>query len=551
MVKKPEIQDIYSLSPMQEGILFHAMLDSKSTAYFEQIEFDIAGEVDVELVEESMNAVIARHDVFRTVFVTDKVKQPRQVVLKERPITVHYEDWVALSQDEQQEKLCQFRAADMAKGFDLVKDPLMRLTVFKLAATSYRWIWSHHHIVMDGWCVSIVMKQFMEYYQLKKQGLLVPRYKAVPYSSYIAWLGEQDKEEALSYWGRTLFGYEQGTSLPKVAQIGTAGGYRQQTVSCSLSEATTASLHRLANASQATMSTVVQCIWGVLLQKYNGTADAVFGAVVSGRPSSIAGIENMVGLFINTIPVRIKAEGDHFAELVRRVQESTLEAEAYSFVPLYDIQNQTELRQNLIDHVLVFENFPVQQELEGSSEEIGSDFQICGFHAYEQTNYDFDITVAPGEGLTFQFSFNANKYDPLYIEQVAMHVEHIANQVAANPNVAVAAIELVTVEEKTRLIEAYNETDAELPTQPVHEWFETQVANGPERTAVRYNGKDICYAELNARANQLARYLLAQGSEREELIAILMDRSPEMLVAIVAIWKAGGAYVPVDPGYPA
>ncbi|MCF2946462.1 non-ribosomal peptide synthetase, partial [Paenibacillus tarimensis] len=551
MGKKPEIQDIYALSPMQEGILFHAMLDSESTAYFEQIEFDIAGRVDVQLVEESMNAVIARHDVFRTLFVTDKVKQPRQVVLKERPIKVHYEDWRAFGPDKQKEKLEEFKAADMAKGFDLVRDPLMRLAVIRLGEASYRWLWSHHHIVMDGWCVSIVMKHFMEYYQLKQQGLPVPRGKTAPYSSYIAWLGEQDREEALGYWERTLAGYEQTASIPKVGQAERTGAYRQQTVSRSLPEETTAALQRLAVTSQATMSTVVQCIWGILLQKYNRTEDAVFGAVVSGRPSGIPGIEDMVGLFINTVPVRVTADGGSFASLVRRVQEASLEAEAYSFVPLYEIQNKTLLKQHLLDHILVFENYPVQQELEDTAEETGSDFQICGFHAYEQTNYDFDITVAPGEGLTFQFSFNAEIYDPAFIEQLAAHVEHIAVQAAADPDIRISDIELLTEEEKKRLAAAFNATDAEVPQKTVHELFEAQVAREPGRTAVLFGNERISYGALNARVNQLARYLLAQGTAREELVAILMDRSPDMLAAILAVWKAGGAYVPVDPGYPA
>ncbi|PZD92991.1 non-ribosomal peptide synthetase, partial [Paenibacillus sambharensis] len=551
MGKKPEIQDIYALSPMQEGILFHAMLDSESTAYFEQIEFEIAGRVDVQLVEESMNAVIARHDVFRTLFVTDKVKQPRQVVLKERPIKVHYEDWSAFGPDEQLEKLAQFKAADMAKGFDLVRDPLMRLAVIRLGETSCRWLWSHHHIVMDGWCVSIVMKHFMEYYQLKQQGLSVPQGKTAPYSSYIAWLGEQDREEALGYWERALAGYEQTASVPRVGPAERTGVYRQQTVSRSLPEETTAALQRLAVASQATMSTVVQCIWGILLQRYNRTEDAVFGAVVSGRPSGIPGIEDMVGLFINTVPVRVKSDGGSFASLVRRVQEASLEAESFSFVPLYELQNRTPLKQHLLDHILVFENYPVQQELEDTAEETGSEFQICGFQAYEQTNYDFDITVAPGEGLTFQFSFNAVVYDPAFIEQLAAHVEHIAVQAAADPDIRVSDIELLSAEEKNRLAAAFNATDAGMPQKTVHELFEEQAARMPEQTAVLYGNERISYGALNARVNQLARYLLAQGTAREELVAILMDRSPDMLAAILAVWKAGGAYVPVDPGYPA
>ncbi|GAA0372815.1 non-ribosomal peptide synthase/polyketide synthase [Bacillus horti] len=551
MSKQSKIQDIYPLSPMQEGLLFHALLDKKSNAYFEQFVFDITDRnMELSLIEESINEVIARHEVFRSLFIVDKVKQPQQVVLRERKITVAYQDITDIAQEEKLSFIQQYKLEDRERSFDLAKDVLTRLAVIKTGDHSYTWIWSYHHIVMDGWCLSTVFNELMSIYESKKKGQSVQLEKNVPYSRYIQWLQEQDRDEALTYWESYLSGYNEQAALPRWKNHAQRERYEQGQFSFYLSEVLTSQLIQLAAKQHVTLNTLVQTAWAILLQKYNHTDDVVFGAVVSGRPASIKGIEKMVGLFINTIPVRVKSGEGAFTDLLKEVQQGALGAEEHSFVPLYEIQNKSILKQQLFDHILVFENVPIQKSSAATSTELEElQFQINDFEAFEQTSYDFDVTIGPSKELFVKFSYNSFIHEASMIKQIASHFQHILAQVAVDPLIQIADIDILTPSER-KTIDSFNYKKAELPQLTVHQLIEEQAINNPNQTAVYYRDKKISYQEINRKANQIARHLKKIGSQHEELVGVLMDRSPQMLEAILAIWKAGGAYIPIDPEYP-
>ncbi|MED4804369.1 non-ribosomal peptide synthetase [Bacillus atrophaeus] len=550
MTKANSIQDIYPLSYMQEGMLFHSLLHEDSRAYFEQAVFSIAGEVHSRFFQDSINALVARHDIFRTIFINQNVSAPQQVVLRERTVTVQEEDISHLDESRQSEFIENYKEKDREKGFNLQKDVLMRISLLKTGKQQYTCLWSFHHIVMDGWCFSIVLKEFFQIYAAHINASPLTLEPVRPYGSYINWLMEQDKEQAITYWKSYLAGYEQQTALPKQNKTKDKQKSGQAHVTFSFSKKDSSRLSEMAVKEEVTLSTLFHTLWGILLQKYNNTDDAVFGSVTSGRPSSIEGIENMVGLFINTIPVRVQGADTPVSELMKRMQKEALAAEAHSYHPLYEIQAHSAVKQGLIDHILVFENYPVQNEIDmlNSHDDAQELFQIHHFSVADETNYSFYLMVAPGDEIHIKMSYDSGVYDRSFILGIKGHLTHMVSQILDNPDISPAGIDITTSSEKHLLL---GKKEADAPAfQTIHSMFEKQAELTPNMQAVTYQDRSITYRELNENANKLARILRKRGVRRQEPVAIMAERSPELTAGILGILKAGGSLVPIDPNYP-
>ncbi|RIE04950.1 amino acid adenylation domain-containing protein [Cohnella faecalis] len=532
-------------------MLFHHVFDPGSHAYFEQTSFEIDGYLDVGLFEKSINTLIERYDIFRTVFHYGEGNRLLQMVLRERPIQIQLEDLAEYGIEEQNGVIEQFKQKDKAQGFDLSEGPLMRLALFRKGTAGYTMVWSFHHILMDGWCLSVVAKELFAIYQSLREQKPHGLGPVTPYSQYIKWLGKQDRAAASQYWEGYLEGYELSVTLPTLGNQ-QSEAYMLEKMSLTLEEDLTRRLTRTANEHQVTVNTWLQTIWGVLLQTYNGVDDAVFGSVVSGRPSEIAGIEQMIGLFINTIPVRIQSRpGMSFSDLVKQVQLLSLSSAQYDYYPLYEIQANSPLKQGLVNHVMVFENYPIEEAIEQSSgQSIG--FAISNVETFEQTNYDFSILILPGKKMTIEFSYNAARIDRGMVARIRGHLQEVVAQLVETPHVHIDQLEIVTEEEKRQLLYEFNDTKASYPAdQTIHGLFEEQVKKTPDHTAVVLESESLTYAELNGRANQLARVLRGKGVGADRIVGILAERSLEMIVGILGILKAGGAYLPIDPDYPA
>ncbi|WP_052586064.1 non-ribosomal peptide synthetase [Bacillus velezensis] len=548
MGQQPEIQDIYPLSFMQEGMLFHSLLDHDSRAYFEQAVFTISGQLDRERFQKSIDTVFERYDIFRTTFIHKNVAKPRQVVLKNRPSRVQFHDISHLDEKAQDKYADRFRKEDKDKGFDLQSDPLMRVAILKKAPERYVCIWSHHHIVMDGWCFGIVMKEFLMIYQSLGDGRLPSLEPVQPYGKYIKWLMKQDRKEAEIFWKTRLADLEQTASLPK--KSAEPNGELEQAV-FTISEEQTNELKNIAARAGATLNTVFQALWGILLQRVSRCDDAVFGSVVSGRPSDLAGVEKMVGLFINTIPVRVKSGSFSFLELVRHLQQETLQAEAYSYYPLYDIQAQSPLKQALFDHIIVFENVPAQREIENVSQAGSFDFAVEDFTMEEVTNYGCSIKVIPGNSLYIRLKFDTGIYDDVFMKNIETFLRHMMNSVISDPEIGASEIALLDACEARSMMDAFNHTEAVEPPAPtLHGLFARRAALSPHRPALRFPGGMLTYAELDQYTDRLAVRLRQKGVRKESMVGVLAERSPEMAVSVLAVLKAGGAYVPLDPEYP-
>ncbi|QUI24146.1 amino acid adenylation domain-containing protein [Vallitalea pronyensis] len=550
MKKQKIIERIYRLTPMQEGMLFHALADKDSLAYTEQIAFDVKGDVNIELVHKSINAVVEKHDILRTGIVHKGVKEPRQVVLKERKLKVSYEDYSNM--EDKQKHIEAFERSDRERGFDLTKDHLLRLSIIKKDTETYRFIWSFHHIIMDGWCMPIIFSECFENYHKLCKHMSLEHHQATPFIDYIKWLEDQDKEEGEAYWTTYLEAYEDKAVIPFIKERDPKGNYNHCTLEYVIEENITKKLSDFAKASKVTLNTVMQSIWGILLQRYNNTDDVVFGNIVSSRPAEIEGIEEMIGIFINAIPIRIKAEGDMtFKALTQKVQESAIASEKYAYIPLAQVQSTSHLKNELIDHLLVFENYPMDQMQEENREKglLGVDFDSIS--VFEQTNYDFNITIIPDKTIKVVFSYNGLKYNAENIQAIASHMKSALESVVENPEIALTDINILSKEEKEKLVDTFNDTYAEYPRdKTIPELFEEQVERTPDNIAVVYGSEKLTYKELNERTNQLARMLREKGVKAESLVGIMVERSVEMIISIIGILKAGGAYLPIDPDYP-
>ncbi|WP_155617222.1 non-ribosomal peptide synthetase, partial [Paenibacillus polymyxa] len=562
-----ELENVYPLTPMQKGMLFHSLMNAETGVYFEQATFDLEGHFAPSIFEESLKLLVSRHAILRTNFYSGWHGQPLQIVYRHKNPSFFYEDVRGCEQ-----AVAEFVAQDKARGFDLSKDVLMRVAVFRTGDHSYRFVWSFHHIVMDGWCLSLMTDEvFGAYVALleNKQPELAP---VKPYSDYIEWLEHQDAREATRYWSDYLAGFEQQTLLPSEnvqASVverdedtdrsggSSNSGYVSEKLPFMLGKERSAALNQIAKQQHVTINTLLQSVWGVILQKYNNNQDVVFGSVVSGRPAEIAGVENMIGLFINTIPVRICSAPDAtFADVLQRTQEQALASSVYDTFPLYDIQALTEQKQDLIHHIMVFENYPIGQQMKqmGGSDETKAQtgFSIANVALAEQTNYDFNLIVVPDEDISILFEYNALVYNRSAVERIYGHINHVIGQIVDNPHIHVNELELVTPEEQTQIVQVWGDTAAAYPQdQTLSALFEQQAANTPEQVAVLCGAESLTYAELNERANRLARTLRAEGVEPDQPVGILVHRSLDMIVGIYAILKAGGAYVPIDPEYPA
>ncbi|KAF6584035.1 condensation domain-containing protein, partial [Paenibacillus sp. EKM205P] len=463
-----ELENVYALTPMQKGMLFFSLMDENSAAYFEQATFELNGRFDVVAFGKSFDLLVQRHEALRTNFISSWKDEPVQVVFRNRSGQIYYEDLRGLEKEEREARVEAFAIEDKAKGFNLAEDALIRVSILQTGDETYHFVWSFHHILMDGWCLSFMTQEVFGSYLTLRAGHEPALEPVTPFSRFIEWLERQDREAALQYWRGYLADYEQQITLPQQKtqpKSMQAGLYVAEDLECDFQPELVAQIERVAKQNQVTINTLIQTVWGVLLQKYNNSTDIVFGSVVSGRPGDIPGVEHMIGLFINTIPVRVQSEpGESFVELMRRTQRQALASNGYDAFPLYEIQALTEQKQDLINHIMIFENYPVEQQVEQLGSEGQEPFTISNVVATEQTNYDLNVVVMPGEGIKIRFMYNTLSFDQAGIERLYGHFARLLEQISLNPHVRVEELELLTAAEKQQITAAFNDTACAFPS---------------------------------------------------------------------------------------
>ncbi len=586
----PNIEKVYPTTGMQQGLLFHSGLDH--SAYLTQLSVDLDGPLNAMAMQQAWLEMVRRHDVFRTVFSDD---HSHQLVLSEVALPFTTLDWSEYNESEQQQQLTQFLAEDRAQGFDLKQVPLMRIALIVFSPQRHRLVWTNHHALSDGWSLPLVLKDVMSLYKeacpdsiddslgqvstdnlsASSLGLASVLPKPQPYENYIGWLQNQDDEKARSYWRDLLSDIDEPTQInihqiaddqSQEGQSPKAKSQQARLQKLTLTPEKSAQLQSLAKHHQVTLNTLVQAAWAYLLHRYCGEQQVVFGETVSGRPAEIKGVEDMVGLFINSlpVPVNIKPEQE-IGSWLRALHEGSIDRNEYGFLSLSEIQNLSSLannssgERNLFDSLVVFENYPVDQEIQKII--AGSGLKVSDINNEEQTNYALTLMVLPERAdsngterqgkLSFELGYLAERYAEDTIARILGHLDGVLTGLLDSSRKTVGELSILTAEEEHQLLVDWNNTAANYPHDKcMHELFEQQVEHNPDAIATVFNQEKLTYAELNQRANRLARHLVNQGVTPDSLVGICVERSLDMLIGVLAIMKSGGAYLPLDPSYP-
>ena len=536
---RSNIEDIIPLTAMQEGMLFHSIMEPGSRLYHEQISIDFLGAMDVDLLQKAWDVVIEKNEILRTVYRWNNIKYPVQVVLKSHPLVMQNYD---ISGEEREKKLKAIKQADFEDRIDIEQETL-RVILCKCNENDYIMIISHHHILYDGWSSGIIIKELINAYHALGKGL-EPRvaFKS-KFSEYVKVIRAQDKGEQKKYWERYLEGVQQNDDLFSKVNLSEMKNYE-----CVLQKEICDRLTEFARVNGISVAILLYCAWGILAGKLNNTRDIMFGITTSGRNHPIKGIENMVGLFINTIPLRIRTtEEETIFQLLKKVNQIMKAGQEFESTPLVDINayagisNQTQLFHSLV----VIENYPlnVEDDQEGT-------LVIKNYAAIERTNYNLTLGMTIQDFIALTFQYNCFTDDEM-IKRIGQYFERVISTMIVDENRRIIDIDILSPEENHKILYEFNETNADYPKEKlIHQLFEEQVAKTPANTALVFDGEILTYRELNEKSNQLARRLRGKGVKPDSLVGIMMERSSLMIIGILAILKAGGAYLPIDPDYP-
>nr|MBA2288161.1 AMP-binding protein [Ktedonobacteraceae bacterium] len=552
------VEDIYPLSPLQQGMLFHSLYAPASGIYCEQMGIIFHEPFDSAAFKRAWQHVIDRHSILRTAFLWEELDEPLQVVQQHVPLPWAEQNWQDCSPSEQTTRLEDFLRADLERGFELARAPLLRLTLLRLSTDSCHFIWSYHHLLLDGWSIVLLLDEVFAMYEGLRQGTQPTLPPSRPYRDYIAWLQAQSSQAAEVFWRRYLSGFTTPTQLihdPSL-QASSATNLEQidsQEFDGYLSETTTAALQRYIRQHQLTLTTVLQGAWALLLSRYSGETDVVFGHTISTRPASLEGVESMIGLFLNTLPVRVQfpPEGE-VVQWLKHVQHEQIEAREYDYAPLAQVQQWSEAPAGkpLFESLLVIENYP-RQSTSKSQEPRQKSSLSRSWSASERTNYPLTLSVGPRTALLLRISYDPARFCKQTIVRMVEHLRILLEHIISNPHACLRDLSYLTAEEHQQMLSAWNATTTAFPREDcLHTLFEAQVARTPESIALVHEDHHLTYAALNASANQAASALLKRGVGPEVCVGLCMERSAELFIGLLACLKAGGAYVPLDPNYP-
>jgi amino acid adenylation domain-containing protein/non-ribosomal peptide synthase protein (TIGR01720 family) len=553
-----EIEDLYPLSPLQEGLLFHALYAPSSDLYHSQLTFTLSGQLDHGAFRDAWQTVLDRHPFLRTSLVWEGVDRPHQVVHRQVELPWRELDLRRLGAAEREARLAEVARADRAERFDPAEVPLLRIHLVRIADDEHVCLWSHHHLLMDGWTLALALEEVFHLYEARIDGHAPSLASPPPYREYVAWLGRQDPEATERYWRRTLAGFTSPNHLPiielAVGAPDAAPDADPDVTSVALSKKATAALERFGQRHRLTTNTLVHGAWALLLERYTGDADVVFGTTVSGRPASLPEVESMLGLFINSLPVRV--EIDPAAELVAwlgRLQEHEAELRRYEHSPLVDVQSWSDIPrgEQLFETLLVLESYPHDESLRQGSAASGR-LGLGGFASFEKTNYPLSLMIVPGRRLELEAITDPSRVDRRAVEALLGHLETLLRALPESAGARLGELPVLNEAERTRIIAGWNPDP-----RAVHDRrsFPQRVAEHalerPDAVAVVDGARQVTYGELRRRVARLAREIAAAGPVADRPVGLCAGRGIERVVGLLAIQEAGGAYLPLDPDYPA
>ncbi|MFI1368359.1 amino acid adenylation domain-containing protein [Streptomyces griseochromogenes] len=540
------LAEVWPVTSAQSGILFHSMLAGSSfDAYHVQLVFHISGDVDPERMSRAGQMLLERHTSLRAAFVDGADGDLVQVV-PAAGVTLpwRYLDLTGYGEAERTETFERFLAQDQAAHFDVGTPPLIRLALVALEPGRAELVMTVHHSLADGWSSPLLLQDLLLLYASHGDAAGLPGTRS--YGEFLAWRARQDQDEAARAWAAELDGVDEPTLLAP----GATGGDGLDQVEVALPLYLSRELNRCASVLGVTINTLVQGAWALLLGQLTGRQDLVFGATVSGRPPAVTDVETMVGMFINTLPVRVEyAPGDTLAEVLTRLQSRQAGLVEHHYYGLTEIQQSVGL-QNLFDTLVVFESYPVDRDGLSSATDAADGIAITGLRPSNGTHYPLALMAAVDTHLQFLLQYTPGVFDRDTVEAYAARFVRILEQLAATPELKTAQLDVLEPAERDRLLVEFNDTAVPTPDVSVNALVEAQAARTPDEVAVVAEGESLTYREVNARADRLACELAARGVGPESMVAVSLPRSADLVVALLAVLKAGGTHLPVDPRYP-
>jgi amino acid adenylation domain-containing protein len=547
---KPNLEDVYGLSPMQQGMLFHTLYDPDRDLYFEQCVVTFGGKLDQENFARAWQRVAARHSILRTSFHWEGLEKPVQVVHSEVDVSLRFLDWSDLPAPVQRSRFDAFIQDDRRKSFALASAPLFRVAVVRRGEELYDCLLSFQHLLLDRWSRFLVLKEVFTEYAAGAEGAHLPATRS--YGDYIAWLQARDRDATEAFWRRELAGFTTPTPVATSGRSEHTSAIRFENARQCLSAQDTEGLQSFARSNRLTVNTLIAGAWAILVSRYSGEEDVLFGETVAGRPSSLANVESMVGLFINTLPVRVRVPArEHLLPWLRKLQTQLLKIREQEHSSLIDIQGWSDVQRGipLFQSLVLFENAGTDSDML----EAGGLIEVLGIRSIGgATNYPLTLFATPGRELSLDLQGDGELFEKNALRRMLGHFVTLVRAMVARGagDEEISALPLMTEDEGRELLLRGDQTRRDFPSRCIHEQIEEQVARTPDGTAVVFGGEAMTYRELNRLANQVARHLRQLGVRPEARVGICLERSIEMVAGLLGVLKAGGAYVPLDPTYP-
>jgi non-ribosomal peptide synthase protein (TIGR01720 family) len=531
------IEDIYPATPLQQGLLFHSLLQAGQGLYINQLRLTLTGALDQAALREAWAAAIARHDILRMHFAWRHGGEALQVVHRQVAVPYTAHDWRDTTDYER--RLAAWQAEDLARGFELTDAPLLRVNLFMRPDGGYDLVRTNHHVLLDGWSSAQLMGEVIQDYQARVSGGVAALPAPAPYRDYVAWLRRQPSAE--DWWRAQLARVDDPATWAESLGRSRQEGAGAPQLTRQLDVALSARLQQAAQRRRVTLHTLVEGAWALVMARYGGRRQVAFGVTVAGRPAALPGIERTLGLFINSLPVWLDVPGEATVTAwLQGLQAHTSALRQYEHTPLSELQHWVgRTGEALFDSLLVFENYPVDEELRKGE----SGLQAVGAEIVDRTHYLLTLTVTPRAELDLGWEWDWSRLDRAGVERLAAHYVEVLEQLAADTDPRLGEICLSGAVQAARPLVPY-------AFRPVDERIAEQAALHPATEAVRCDGVRLRYGELDAWANQIGKRLKRLGVRRDECVGLCVERSVGLVAALLGVLKAGGAYVPLDPSYP-
>ena len=559
----PNIEDIFPVSPIQHGMLFHARYAPSSGMYIEQRRCRLHGNLDIENFRRAWERVVAHHQALRTAFFEEDLDEPMQVVFRELQLPFDYFDWRGLLPHEVSDRLESLCCEDRHAAFNLARAPLMRVKLCQTGETDYEFIWTFHHLVIDGWSLPLILKEMLAQYDALCKGQTLPLQPVKSFRGYVTWLKQQSLEQAEAYWRDVLQGFNLPTPLG-LESTERSRSPEENTYACEvlqLPDSLSDSVQTFAKRHGLTVTTLLIGAWSYLLGRYSGKFDVVFGLTSSGRPPELPGIDEIVGCFFCVVPLRVSLSPQmDTVQWLTGIQEAHLHARRYEYAPMVQIQKWSDVPPGLplFESVVVVQNFP-WRTLSNARRETPIDDDLVERHIelradnvsyIEHHHLPLAFTAEPGSGATLRLDYDGSRFSSHVMKRLLNHLQNVLSEITVKNAAQLGAISLQSPAERQQSLTAWNEPEARELGDHFHRLFEAQVDRTPDAVAIVAGDQCLSYRELNRQANRLAHNLCAQGMAPERSAAVCLSRSLDAVIGLLGILKCGGTFVPLDPHWP-